>query len=71
MGDKPRGGVEQAAVLQEVLQELLELIDVVLSVTENAYECGSLGSFVPTRSVSVPADEEVQIWGGTLPTKGA
>jgi hypothetical protein len=29
-----------------------------------------LGSFVPTRSVSVPADEKVQIWGGTLPTKG-
>jgi hypothetical protein len=43
----------------------------VLSVIENAYECGSLGSLVPTRSVSVPADEEVQIWGGTLPTKGA
>jgi len=42
-----------------------------LDVIENAYECGSLGSFAPTRSVSVPADDEVQIWGGTLPTKGA
>jgi hypothetical protein len=43
---------------------------IMLDVIENAYECGSLGSLVPTRSVSVPADEEVQIWGGTLQTKG-
>ncbi|MDQ1031395.1 hypothetical protein QF035_008977 [Streptomyces umbrinus] len=41
-----------------------------LDVIENAYECGTLGSFASTRSVSVPADEEVQIWGGTLPTRG-
>jgi len=27
-GDKPRGGVDQAAVLQEVFQELVELIGV-------------------------------------------
>jgi hypothetical protein len=31
-------------------------VEGLLSVIENAYECGSLGSLMPTRSVSVPAD---------------
>jgi hypothetical protein len=51
-GDKPLGGVEQAAVLQEVFQELAELIGV---------DCGEVaGEFVQCRSAGLDAGDAVE-----------
>lgn len=51
-GDKPLGGVEQAAVLQEVFQELVELIGV---------DCGEVaGEFVQCRSAGLDVGDGVE-----------